>query len=149
MATFGPIIAERRLVARDDGKVVRVSLGAPRPHGDTGDWACPFRIRGAGLARTEFAYGIDAMQALMSALEGIRYTLDEIGLALDWLIGPGRTDVFTGETGFTRSIPITWSPVVRKRLERVLDRELQREVQAMERRGRGPRRRTPAKSRTR
>src|SRR5206468_4954142 len=33
------------------------------------DWECPFRIKGAGVARLEFGYGVDALQALTTALK--------------------------------------------------------------------------------
>jgi hypothetical protein len=137
---IGTIIAERRLVARDGG-VVRVAIGVPRRRNEA-DWACPLRIHGAGVTRVEYGCGVDSMQALATALEGIRVVLDETGLSLGWDMGRG--DVYE-ETGFTRSIPITWSPAVRKLLERLVDRELQRELRALERRGR--RRRKAAKAR--
>ena len=90
MRRIGTILAERRLAEQVSGKVVRVSLGAPRPGTDDADWECPFRIHGAGISRVEFGYGIDSMQALTTALDGIRVLLDESGLALGWKMGAGR-----------------------------------------------------------
>ena len=144
MRRIGTILAERRLVVRDSGEVVRVSLGAPRPGTDGAEWACPFRIHGAGISRVEFGYGVDSMQALTTALEGIRVLLDESGLALGWKVGPDRRDVFDGETGFTRSIPIAFGPARTRRLERLLDQELRRELQRLQRRSK---RRPAAKAR--
>ena len=131
MRRIGPVLAERRLVVQQSGEVVRVSLGAPRRGTDGADWACPFRIHGAGVSRVEFGYGEDSMQALTTALDGIRALLDESGLALGWKLGPGRQDVWDGETGFTRSIPIALGPTIRQRLERLVDVQLQREVQRL------------------
>ena len=106
MRRIGTILAERQLAEQVSGKVVRVSLGAPRPGTDDADWECPFRIHGAGISRVEFGYGIDSMQALTTALDGIRVLLDESGLALGWKMGAGRQDIWHDETGFARSIPI-------------------------------------------
>ena len=87
------------------------------------------------------------MQALTTALEGIRALLDESGLSLGWKVGPGRQDIWDGETGFTRSIPFALGPALRQRLERLVDREIRREVQRLERRSK--RKSTPASPRTR
>jgi len=134
MRRFGTVLAERRLVEQDSGRIVRVALGAPRPGTGGAEWECPFRIRGAGLSRVESGYGEDSMQAIMNALEGIRALLDESGLALGWQLGPGRQDVWDGETGFTRSIPFALGPAFRQRLERLVDREIEQAVQRLERR---------------
>ena len=132
---IGTIIAERRLVVRDGGGEVRVAIGVPRRDRNGFDWACPFRVHGAGVSRVERGYGVDAMQALTTALEGIRVVLDETGLALGWNLGAGA--VFDGETGFTRSVPIALGGGFSRRMERLLDRELRRDLQ---RRTSGPRR---------
>ena len=60
--------------------------------------------------------------------------LDETGLALGWKMGAGRQDIWHDETGFARSIPIALGPAITRRLERVVDREIQGEVQRLERR---------------
>ena len=105
MRRIGTILAERQLAEQVSGKVVRVSLGVPRPVTDDADWECPFRISGAGISRVEFGRGIDSMQALTTALDFIRVLLDESGLALGWKMGAGRQDIWHDETGFARSIP--------------------------------------------
>lgn len=141
---IGTVIAERRLAVRDSGGEVRVAIGVPRRLPNGVDWACPFRITGAGMARVDHGYGVDAMQALTTALEGIRYTLDRTGLALGWNLGRGA--VFDGETGFARSIPFAFSPAFTRRIERLVDRllarESTREVQRLKRRAARRRRKT-------
>lgn len=92
----------------------------------------PVRITGAGLARVEHGYGVDAMQALADALAGIRHALDGTGLALGWKLGQGV--VFDGETGFARSIPFAFGPAFTRRMERLIDREMTRELRRRERR---------------
>jgi hypothetical protein len=127
---FGALIAERRLSVLGTRKVVRVSIGAPRPEVDGAPWACPFRISGAGISRVEHGCGEDSMQALTTALEFIRTVLDETGLPLGWNLGGF---VWDGETGFARSIPYSFGPTVRRRLERLVDREVTRDVQGKRR----------------
>ncbi len=70
------------------------------------------------------------MQALTTALDGIRVLLDESGLALGWKVGAGRHDIWHGETGFARSIPIALGAAFSRRLERLFDREIRRESAA-------------------
>lgn len=134
MRHLGTTLAERRLVEERSGKIVRVSLGIPRAGADGARWECPFRIRGAGVSRLDFGYGEDSMQALATALEGIRALLDETGLALGWRLGAGRDAIWSGETGFTRAIPLALGPAFRRRLERLVDRQIHEEVQRLERR---------------
>ena len=115
MRRIGTILAERQLAEQVSGKVVKVSLGVPRPITDDADWECPFRISGAGISRVEFGRGIDSMQALTTALDFIRVLLDESGLALGWKMGAGRQDIWHGETGFARSIPIALGAAMTRR----------------------------------
>jgi hypothetical protein len=123
---FGPLIAERQLVSRGNAGVrLRVSLGQPRPDKRPGgDWECPFRIRGSGFALAESGYGVDSMQALTTALEGIRALLDETFGSVEWEEG----------AGFQRSIPISFGGAFSRRLERLVDRECKRHLRQLERR---------------
>ena len=125
---FGPVIAERRLVSRGNARTrVRVSLGQPRP--SRGDWECPFRIQGLNVSILEFGNGVDSMQALTTALEGIRVLLDEKFGSLVWEDGGGLVD----HSGFQRQIPLLGGAFTR-RLERLVDSELNRHVRQLERR---------------
>jgi hypothetical protein len=125
---FGPVIAERRLVSRKDEALrVRVSLGRPRPGQSEGEWECPFRIQGPGASVVEFGYGVDSMQALTTALEGIRAIIDEKFTSLAW-------DGLLDDTGFQRFIPITFGRAFSRRLERLVDRECALYVRQLKRR---------------
>jgi hypothetical protein len=126
---FGTVIAERRLAVRDTRKIVRVSIGAPRPESNGAPWACPFRIAGAGISRVGHGFGEDSMQALTDALEGIRHWLDESRLSLGWDLGDGA--VWNGETGFARPVPIGFGAAYARRVGRLMDRELEREVRKL------------------
>lgn len=126
---FGPVIAERRLHPRDaPRRTVVVSLGKPRKTKGHDDWECPFRIAGAGIRRLEHGYGIDAFQALMNALEGIRHYLDTSGMRLAW------TGFFDDQTGFQRFIPMLPDVRVTRRMERLVEREGVRWGKAMKQR---------------
>lgn len=123
----GTVIGERRLEFRDaPRKKLVVTLGKPRRTKGRPDWECPFRIKGPGVARLEFGYGVDALQALTTALEGIRYLLDEIGKPLAW------SGVLPDHTGFQRMIPML--PGISEQLERSLDREFGRHLRQLEQR---------------
>lgn len=130
---LGVVIAERRLHRRDSPRrVVVVSLGRPRRTKGSQDWECPFETRGGGVGsrRVECAYGVDAFQALTNALEGIRYFLDQSGVALGW------TGVLDDDTGFQRLIPLLPERGGTRRLERLVDREAKLRVQRLKRRAR-------------
>jgi hypothetical protein len=126
--TFGPVIATRRLTtAGVRPKTVTVTLGKPRlPKGER-DWECPFRISGGGIRVLEHAYGVDSMQAVANALQGIRFYLDESGKSFEWLRMPL-------ETGFQRFIPWYGDTRFTRKLEKLVDSEVKREGVRLRRR---------------
>lgn len=74
----GEVIATRVYeIERPDGGVAEVtlSLGRPRPVPDEEDWFCPYRFAGEGGARISCAFGVDALQALVLALNMIAIEL--------------------------------------------------------------------------
>ena len=126
-ARIGNIIGERRLVFLDGPrKKLVVTMGKPRRMKGHQDWECPFQINGPGVTLREFGYGVDALQALTTALEGIRALLDGIGRPLAW------SGVLPDHTGFQRMIPIAAGTELSVRLERLIDRELKRHLRQME-----------------
>ena len=130
--SFGPTIAQRRLVTLDDeGKRVLVSLGTPR--WNKREWECPFRIRAQGVYEVEFGYGVDSMQALTTALDGIRALLDKKFESLAWQGG------LPDDSGFQRHIPLTpFGAAFSRRLERLVDREYRRRTLQLGQRGGKP-----------
>ncbi len=128
---FGVILGKRRLTTRGARpKPVIVSLGKPRlPRGEH-DWECPFRITGGGIRVLEYGYGVDAMQAIQNALQGIRYFLDQSGKSFDWL----GNDI---GVGFPRSIPSYGDSRLTRRLEKLVDAELKRNLANLRRRHQG------------
>jgi len=95
---------------------------------DGKDWECPFRIEGLRGRRVLYGYGIDAIQALTTALEGIRVTLEQSSKRLSWISG------IPGDAGFERPVPRGLGLEFSRRLNRVVDREIARFVTAQERR---------------
>lgn len=136
---LAPVVAVRRLRVRGSRRTVLVRLGKPRRAGR--DWRAPFQIRGAGSSEILYGYGVDAMQALSNALEGIRVTLAKSGKHLTWVGGQ------RGDTGFPRVVPDIGSPQLRQRIEQLIDREVERFVRMLERKHR--RRHRQGASRTR
>lgn len=129
---FGVVIGTRTLVTRDKSRrTLTVSLGKPRRMKGNTDWECPFRIHGAGITTIEYGYGVDAIQALTSALEGIRVVLDDTGRPLSWFA------ILPDDTGFQRLLPISFGAAFSKRLNAIVDREIARELKKLERRSRG------------
>ncbi len=117
---LGTIVGIRRL--REVGphrQAIIVKVGKPRKE-KGGDWACPFQISGLGPRKIENGHGIDAIQALLMAIEGIRTRLEQSGKQLTWDGGN------PGDTGFTRFVPTFFGLDFSKRLDRLIDREVQR-----------------------
>jgi hypothetical protein len=125
---LGAVIGERQLATGGvRPKRVTVSLGMPRlPRGEQ-DWECPFRITGAGMRVLECGYGVDAIQAIQTALGGIRYFLEKSGKPFEWFDLP--VDV-----AFPKSIPSYGDERLTKRLETLIDRELKRNLTRLRRR---------------
>ena len=84
---LGRIIARRVLSEKGHpNREIVVSLGMPRPDRHKGgDWECPFLIESNGKPKVQKGFGLDAMQALVIALRGIRVTLDCTGRDLFWV----------------------------------------------------------------
>ena len=121
---FGEIIGERqlnRVGARS--KDLTVTLGKPR-RGKDGEWECPFRITGLGI---QCGYGVDGIQALTTALDGIRVMLERSAQRFSWLGGE------PGYTGFDRFVTTSLGEKFNKRLNLIIDREIAKFVYLLER----------------
>ncbi len=120
---FGEILGERKLHRKVGQRtvVVTVTLGNPRKRKDD-DWECPFHITGRAI---QHGYGVDAIQALTTALEGIRVILEQGGQQYSWLGGD--------YTGFDRLVTSSFGTKFTARLNRIIDREIERFVNGLER----------------
>jgi len=71
--------------------------------------------------------GVDSCQALVDALAGIHYTLVHSKWTFSW-------NSIDGETGFPRVVPYGFGPGFSARIDRHIDRELQRFIESAKRR---------------
>ena len=126
MSDDAPIVAERQLQIVGTGNIVTVLLRSPRPHPE-GDWECSFTISGLATPVSDSAYGVDAMQALMLALEGIRLALEAAPETFSW-------EGEEGDAGFPRFIPKFFGPEFSAHVGRLLDTELLRFSEQLEQR---------------
>jgi hypothetical protein len=79
---LGPVIARR--ILEEEGfpkRKIVVSIGMPRkdPLSKHGDWECPFLLQGVGDSTVQRSGGVDSMQALIVAIQGIRVGLEQSG----------------------------------------------------------------------
>jgi hypothetical protein len=101
-------------VADNPGRVVVASVGMPMPD-SAGDWRCAFHIEGIESGGSFDAHGIDALQAMLLAIEGIRKVLDDSRLTLSWSGGE------PGDTGIPHMIPLSLPAATRREIERYID----------------------------
>lgn len=119
----GPTIASRRLTLVPSGRPVDVELDAPVRR-RTGQWACAYRIRGIGRVRAGRAQGEDGFQALQLAFSAVRRALEPFAAQLTWTGEPG-------ELGLPEPIPDYFGGEFRRRLERLVRQETEREAQRL------------------
>lgn len=79
-------------------KTLEVQLGFPEPWKNE-LWRCAYRVKGLNRSKISYGFGCDAIQALMTALDGIAQKLRESGRHLKWID-------LDGESGVRRQIPI-------------------------------------------
>lgn len=87
-------VCSRRLVSEDDGDSVLVRIARPRRRGK-GEWSCRIEIAG----QSEFAFGLDSVQALTVALQMVRLKLQHDDRRLRWAGGED------GDHGFEMHVP--------------------------------------------
>jgi hypothetical protein len=102
----------------DPSRTVVVTIYPPEPDPDpTGDWQCKFRFHDA-LDEQHAAHGLDALQALIMATQGIRKALDDSGLTLTWAGGE------PGDHGVPRIVPQFFGLAFTRELEGEIDRRI-------------------------
>lgn len=116
---LGRPIARRTLAEEGvTGRKVVVSIGLPRPDrfSKHGDWECPFLIEGVGESKVETTYGVDSLQALILAIEGVRVRLEQTGRNLFWLDPNLGTDI-------PLNVPTVWGKRLVERVSLAIERE--------------------------
>lgn len=115
------VIATRRLTKSSGRGAVLVSIGMPK-RATTGEWICPYAIRGAGIRGVRAAHGENSVQALLIAAEQVRVALSASGTRAYW--------VEPGSHGFPKHVPDCFGEV-----GRIIDREVNRFAREQMRRG--------------
>jgi len=110
------IVGTRDLITASK-KVVSIEIGKPEKRKED-EFACPFQVNGLGDSRLQYAYGMDAIQALVMALDGIRVTLEKNGESVTWLGGD------EGEHGIPRFVPQFFGAGFSKHIELIIDKEI-------------------------
>jgi hypothetical protein len=121
------VIATRRLRLSKGKKVstLTAKIGLPR-RVTAGEWACPFWISDLPGNRVETARGIDAVQAIVLALESIRLKLKTVEGRMSW---PGSRDLMD----FPQYVPDFFGPEFSERIEKLIAREVQRTLRMLKR----------------
>jgi hypothetical protein len=117
---LGRPIARRTLIEDGvTGREIVISIGLPRPYrlSKNGDWECPFLIEGVGEPKVETACGVDSLQALILAIEGLRVRLEQTGRNFVWL-----------DPNLGVDIPLYVPTVYGKRLVERVSRAIEREI---------------------
>ncbi|HEX2573584.1 MAG TPA: hypothetical protein VH877_28805 [Polyangia bacterium] len=113
-------IATRALYEEPGGAEIRVRLGRPEPVSED-EWRCPYRVElGPPAARTRYAHGVDAFQALLMALMGIRAALAESERRLSWQGGE------PGDAGIPLLVPQYFGLEFSRRMEQLITTEVER-----------------------
>jgi hypothetical protein len=80
---------------------------------------CPFQVHGLGTDDIDSGLGVDAIQALQMALEGVRVRLSREVANLKWFAG------YDGDLGFPRLVPSFFGPAFADRLDKIISREVE------------------------
>lgn len=120
-----PLVAER-LLTRNDGRSVAVRIGKPRKVAPD-EWECPYHVSGLGMRRVAVARGIDAVQALILAIESTRIFLEQRIDRLSWPFGEA------GDLGFPRLVPSALGISFARRINEMIDREIEQFIEAKKR----------------
>jgi hypothetical protein len=111
----------------DPKLTVKVQLGFPERRND--DFRCAFRVKRLNEGKAvAYAGGVDALQALMNAIEGIATQLRESGRALTWL---------GGDPGLRRQVPIFLGPEVATEIESFIETKIEAFIQRKKSRAEG------------
>lgn len=76
---------------------------------------CSFRVAGVGDSSVRYAHGVDAIQALFQALEGVRTVLSNVDRRLTWKGGE------KGDVGFPRQVPPYYGLEFARRIDGAID----------------------------
>ena len=121
------VIAVRTLTRCSDGTEVTITLRQPVQDAEGSDWSCAFEVSTAEGSKEHRGRGVDSLQALVEALRGIKYVLDQGHTDLTWLSGKPK------DTGMPQLLPYD-DPDFAELLRLLVDAEMQRRYLYVERR---------------
>jgi len=127
-AEAGQWICTRRFTAEVNGKrrFAIAKIGPPVKSGR--DWACKLFVSNAGMKEPMLVYGVDQMQAILLAFEGVLTTLRNSGIEWRWIHGE------KGDIGVPRFVPSGFGRRFASRLESIIDAETNKFAANAERR---------------
>jgi hypothetical protein len=111
------------------GSEVVVTIYQPDPV-NSEQWKCDFTIVGLPEKVEASAPGVDSLQALEMAFQGVRAHLEQQAESLTWLDGE------PGYLGIAKIIPDSYGTTIEKHLAKVLEDELARLLDDARRKGR-------------
>ncbi|WP_437596546.1 DUF6968 family protein [Sorangium sp. So ce590] len=115
------VIAVRRYsVAGEPGREIVLKIGEPiQPASPSGSWTCPVFLEGLE-SDIQYVEGIDAVQAIQSAMRYTRHALDKCGLPITWM------EQEPGDIGLPLPIDSPFGLWFQRRLEKLVDDETER-----------------------
>jgi hypothetical protein len=116
-------IATRELRLVTSGRPVLLEIDAPERRA-SGEWTCAYRIRGIGRLRAGRVSGDDALHALLLGCAATRRELEPFAASLTWNGEPG-------ELGLPELIPDYFGGEFRRRVERLVRDETEREARRL------------------
>jgi hypothetical protein len=122
---FGRVVAQRILRESGNRRRIKVSIGEPRLQSDhkVKVWICPFAVEGSRITGVKRATGEDSLQALISAIEGVRATFEESSRQFFWL------DPSCGPF-IPRYVPVNLGTDFERRAIRAIERETEKRWKA-------------------
>ena len=66
-----PVAVRTILLLGDPPRQISVVIGNPRPSEGSGDYSCPYQVKGLGNGTIRYVVGIDGVQALQLAMRAI------------------------------------------------------------------------------
>ena len=113
---IGRVVASRVLIQQNaHSQKVTVSIGCPRRLRRT-SWECRFLIEGMGAPIIGRAGGVDTLQALLQAVEGVRVGLEQTGHRFVWL------DPQDG-LGLPFLVPLSHGKRLEDRVRKIIDQD--------------------------
>jgi hypothetical protein len=121
-------ICTRRFTADVKGKrrFALAKIGQPEKSGR--DWACKLFISNVGMKEPMLVYGVDQMQAILLAFEGVLTALRNSGTEWGWIHGD------KGDIGVPRFVPRGFGRRFASKLESIIDAETNKFATIAERR---------------